>query len=168
MSRRPKYAQAADGNQKEIKNALEKAGCSVQIIGSPVDLLVGYRVRNFLIECKTNETRYGKEDTSTPAQRKFFKNWKGQVRKVWSAEEAIQLVRHGYENPPGIHDCCVCNGPFSPDQEGGRIGTIGILTVAFCPTCFTGVMDFAEQEMEHYDEDYLKELCDGWQDKETD
>jgi len=29
-------------------------------------------------------------------------------------------------------------------------------------------MDFAEQEMEHYDEDYLKELCDGWQDKETD
>ena len=67
-----------------------------------------------------------------------------------------------------ILECTVCSGPFNIDQEGGRQGEIGILPVAFCPTCFAGIMDFAEQEMRHYDEDYLKELCDGWQNEDTD
>ena len=165
MSRAPRYAQAVDLNQDEVVKALRAIGCDVVIIGKPLDLLVGHRKHNFLIEVKRDGMTKRKDQKH---QRDWIRDWRGQARMCTSPEEAIQLVRHGYENPPGIHDCCVCNGPFSPDQEGGRIGTIGILPVAFCPTCFTGVMDFAEQEMEHYDEDYLKELCDGWQDKEAD
>ena len=66
-------------------------------------------------------------------------------------------------------ECSLCNGPFDIDQEGGRQGTIGtFITVAFCPTCFVGLMDFAEQELRFYDPEYLEELLDGWKDEETD
>jgi hypothetical protein len=59
--------------------------------------------------------------------------------------------------------CTACCGEFDIDQEGGRTGVIGeFIAVAFCPTCFAGIMDFAEQEMAHYDEDYLLELIDKW------
>jgi hypothetical protein len=33
-----------------------------------------------------------------------------------------------------------------------------MLPVAFCPMCLTGIMDFAEQELQHYDPDYIDEL----------
>ena len=96
MSRAPRYAARVDENQKEIVNALEKIGCKVIVIGRPVDLLVGYRAHNFLIECKNPDSRYGSKDESTPTQRKFFADWKGQVRKVYTAEEAIELVTRAY------------------------------------------------------------------------
>jgi hypothetical protein len=168
VTRAPRYAKQKDKNEPEIVSDLKKIGCSVWLLGSPVDLLVGYRARNFLIECKSRETDYGKNDRGTQAQKRFFETWNGQVKKAWSSSEAIDLVTNAYKNKPGIHDCCVCNGPFSLAQEGGRVGSIGILSVAFCPTCFAGVMDFAEQEMRGYDPDYLKELCDGWQNQGTD
>ena len=41
--------------------------------------------------------------------------------------------------------CTVCDGPFDIELEGGVEGAIGILPVAFCPTCKAGIMDFAEQ-----------------------
>lgn len=94
--RAPRYAARVDENQKEIVDALEKIGCSVIVIGRPVDLLVGYRAHNFLIECKNPDSRYGSKDEGTPTQRNFFKAWKGQVRKVWSPEEAIELVTGAY------------------------------------------------------------------------
>lgn len=96
MSPAPRYAPRVDENQKEIVDALEKIGCKVIVIGRPVDLLVGYRAYNFLIECKNPDTRYGSKDESTPTQRQFFTDWPGQVRKVWSAEEAIKLVTGAY------------------------------------------------------------------------
>ena len=98
MSRQPRYNPKVDQNQKEIVDALKKAGCSVCVIGRPVDLLVGYRARNFLLECKNPSTDYGKNDRGTETQRDFFANWKGQVRKVSSAEEAIEVVRGCYES----------------------------------------------------------------------
>lgn len=58
--------------------------------------------------------------------------------------------------------CTICDGPFDIDQEGGRNGYIGILPVSFCVTCFAGIMDFAEQEMAFYDEDYLLEVAEMW------
>ena len=42
-------------------------------------------------------------------------------------------------------ECSICNGDFDIETEGGIQGDIGILPVAFCPTCKAGVMDFAEQ-----------------------
>ena len=88
----PKYAKKVDGNQQEIVDALRKIGCEVMVIGTPVDLLCGYRARNFLLEVK----RPG-EKPRTKAQRDFLASWKGQVRIVESAEEAIEVVTGCYE-----------------------------------------------------------------------
>jgi hypothetical protein len=41
--------------------------------------------------------------------------------------------------------CTICAGPFDIELEGGVEGFIGVLPVAFCPTCKTGIFDFAEQ-----------------------
>lgn len=89
---KPKYGASVDLNQKEIVDALRKIGCQVIAIGSPVDLLVGYRKRNFLIEVK----RPG-EKPRTQAQKQFLANWTGQVRICSSPEEAIKLVTHAYK-----------------------------------------------------------------------
>ena len=45
--------------------------------------------------------------------------------------------------------CNVCTGYFNLDKEGGVKGDIGILRVAFCPTCFAGVSDMCEQLCNH-------------------
>ena len=44
-----------------------------------------------------------------------------------------------------IHTCTICSGEFDIENEGGVLGDIGILPVAFCPTCITGILSFAEQ-----------------------
>ena len=91
----PRYRASADSNQKEIKDALEAIGCDVWVIGRPVDLLIGYRKRNFLIECKM-PGKVNRKDQQ--AQRDWIKNWRGQVRVVTSPEEAIRLVTKSYKN----------------------------------------------------------------------
>ena len=40
--------------------------------------------------------------------------------------------------------CCVCSGPFDLQTEGGVAGDIGILEVALCPKCYTGVYEMVE------------------------
>ena len=82
-----------DLNQPAIIKALRDIGCSVDVIGEPVDLLVGYRAKNWLIECKRPQ-----RGVDTPFQKKFFSEWKGQVRKCHSAEEAIKLVTEAYKS----------------------------------------------------------------------
>ena len=99
-----RYAKKVDSNQKEIVDALRKIGCTVVVIGTPVDLLVGYRARNFLIECKSPDSDYGKNDRGTKTQRDFFANWQGQVRKAWSADEAIRCVTLCYNEHDEYHD----------------------------------------------------------------
>ena len=83
-----------DANQQEIVDALRKIGADVFIIGRPVDLLVGYRKRNFLLEVKTETAKPRKDQQK---QRDWIKDWKGQVRIVTNAEEAIRLVTMAYE-----------------------------------------------------------------------
>lgn len=41
--------------------------------------------------------------------------------------------------------CTICEGEFDPETEGGDVGCIGILPVAFCPTCKAGIFDYVEQ-----------------------
>ena len=89
----PKYAASVDLNQQEIINALKEIGCQVVAIGTPVDLLVGYRSRNFLIEVK----RPG-EKVRTKTQREFLADWPGQVRIAETPEEAIRLVTRAYQS----------------------------------------------------------------------
>ena len=42
------------------------------------------------------------------------------------------------------HKCTICQCDFT-DDEGGIQGYLGILPVAFCPTCFAGLCDLMEQ-----------------------
>jgi hypothetical protein len=64
------------------------------------------------------------------------------------------------------HKCSVCQCDFT-DDEGGIQGYLGIIPVAFCPTCYAGIFDMVEQLEDREwtgldDEDYIKayELCD--------
>jgi hypothetical protein len=38
--------------------------------------------------------------------------------------------------------CCVCSCEFDIGAEGGVDGYLGILPVAFCPMCFSGMDEF--------------------------
>ena len=80
-----------DTNQDEIVKALRKKGATVYVIGRPVDLVCGYKCRNFLIDVKSAN---GKK---TPFQKTFFEEWRGQVRIVRSVKEAIDLVTESYD-----------------------------------------------------------------------
>ena len=50
----------------------------------------------------------------------------------------------GLQHTEGENKCSVCQTDFT-DDEGGMLGYIGILPVAFCPFCFAGICDMVEQ-----------------------
>jgi hypothetical protein len=91
MRRRAKV----DVTQPEIVAALKSAGATVQHLhsvgaGCP-DLMVGFRGRNWLIECKP--------DVGSPSKRKlretqveWHEGWKGQVATVETAEAALAVI----------------------------------------------------------------------------
>ena len=85
-----RYAKQRDANEKEIVDALESIGCTVFRLDTPVDLLVGYRARNYLIEVKAPKGRL------TKTQQDFIPAWKGQVRVLETVDEAIELVTQAY------------------------------------------------------------------------
>ena len=71
----------------------------------------------------------------------------------------------GFDHVGTDHKCNVCQCDFT-DDEGGVQGYLGILPVAFCPTCFAGLCDMVEQmndrEWVGLTDDEIKELCDNW------
>ena len=50
----------------------------------------------------------------------------------------------GLQHTEGDAECSVCEINFA-DDEGGMLGYIGIIPVAFCPTCYAGICDMVEQ-----------------------
>lgn len=80
-----------DENEKEIIDALESIGCTVYQMDTPCDLLVGRGGRNMLIEIK-NPLKPKGDRKKTPAQREFFKTWKGQIAIIETEDQAIGLV----------------------------------------------------------------------------
>lgn len=74
-----------DANQKEIRDALESAGASIDT-RCPGDLLVGFRGVTYLLEVKTAK---GKE---RPKQVKFKARWTGQYAIVRTPEEALTII----------------------------------------------------------------------------
>lgn len=90
-----------DANQAEIVTVLRAAGCTVEIISSPVgragipDLLVGRKGVNYLLEVK----KVGKtgvpatDEDLSDAQLRWHLAWKGlTVRIVTTPEEALEAV----------------------------------------------------------------------------
>lgn len=54
-------------------------------------------------------------------------------------------------SPDGLRECSICGGPFDLEKEGGSEGNIGILPVAFCPTCRVGILEYAEFQQPGFD-----------------
>lgn len=91
----PRYGKNVDANQLEIVKDLEAIGCTVCEIGWPLDLLVGYRFHNFLIEVK-DPAKPPSARKLTDEESDFFRDWRGQKRMVETSEEAIELVTKAY------------------------------------------------------------------------
>lgn len=80
----------ADHNQREIVEALRKAGATVLHLhtvgrGCP-DILAGYDGEDYLIEIKMPG------GVLTPDQAEFFRTWQGHAYVVRSADEALRLI----------------------------------------------------------------------------
>ena len=92
------YARRVDGNQSEVRQALEAIGCSVcdlsGVGGGVNDLLIGYRGKNVLIEVKDG-SKPPSARKLTPAQVIFQAGWRGQYGIATTVDEAIDIVlRH--------------------------------------------------------------------------
>jgi len=96
MGRKPRYA-SVDANQAEIVRLLnEIPGVKAIVIGEPVDLLVGFRAHNFLVEIKDgNKKKY--EHRYTKKQQEFLQFWPGQVRVCEDFEEVMTLITGAYK-----------------------------------------------------------------------
>jgi hypothetical protein len=90
-----RYAARVDANQTEIVMALRKAGAYVWVIGLPVDLLVGYKDRTFLVEVKTTSSK-----RLTSLQADFFNNWAGSsLERIETPEQALKMIGVFNEQP---------------------------------------------------------------------
>lgn len=84
----PRYGAKRDANESEMIGILEQIGCSVRRLDI-VDLLVGYRGRNILLEVKDGEK---KRKQLTDSQIILKGDWRGQYDIVVSTEEAIRTI----------------------------------------------------------------------------
>lgn len=83
-----RYAARVDANQADIVAALRDAGCSVWIIGLPVDLVLGKGGNTVMVEIKTAKGKY------TKLQKDFMTHWKGgPVATIRDVEGALTLAR---------------------------------------------------------------------------
>lgn len=74
-----------DENHAAIRAALEREGATV-VPDGPLDLLVGFRGTNYLLEVKTATGKLRVK------QEGFVRRWKGQVAVVRTADEALAAI----------------------------------------------------------------------------
>jgi len=83
-----RYANKRDLSEPEIVQTLEQCGFSVVRLDTPVDLLVGFRGRCWLVECKSSDKGYGK--TLNANQSEFDAGWRGpKIVILRSAQDAM-------------------------------------------------------------------------------
>lgn len=92
MSRR---AAKVDDNQREIVEAVLKAGASVLYLhgvgmGAP-DLCIGFRGRNWLLEVKDGNKPPSARKLNK-MQERWHQQWNGQVAVVESPEDALRAI----------------------------------------------------------------------------
>lgn len=80
-----------DLNQPELVLALRKIGAKVYHLGKPLDLLVGYRQRNILMEIKRPD-KEGWSTEFTKEQKDFIATWPGEIAICHTIDEAINAV----------------------------------------------------------------------------
>ena len=72
-------------------------------------------------------------------------DYQGKYNLADAVNELEGWARMAIDFLPDPINCTICGGLFDLDKEGGVEGDIGILPVAFCPTCKAGIFDFVEQ-----------------------
>ena len=77
-----RYNPKRDANEPEIVEYFKKRGFSVERLNTPLDLLIGYKKRNYLVEVKMPKKSLNEN------QDKFTKAWKGQFAVISSIEQA--------------------------------------------------------------------------------
>jgi len=90
--RRPPVKAKRDANEPIIFDALRAFGLSVYPMDLPMDALVGYGGRTFLVEVKTEAGKL------TDTQKRFLETWKGDhviLRTAKAAEDWARKVRKG-------------------------------------------------------------------------
>ena len=89
-----------DSNHAEIVSALCDAGCSVLSLAAlgygAVDILVGYRQRNVLMEIKrpgiAGKKRGKRQQQTNDKQDKFRANWCGEICVVTCVDDALLVL----------------------------------------------------------------------------
>ena len=88
-------AARTDANAREIDKALVKLGATIAKTDSAgsgfPDRVIGFRGKNFLLECKDGEKVPSKRQLNE-AQKKWHSAWAGQVAVVKSPDEAVRIV----------------------------------------------------------------------------
>jgi hypothetical protein len=84
----PRYRKRVDENLREIVEALRLFGASVLISNAEIDLIVGHRGVNYLLEVKSAKRR----SRLQAVQLKMVTEWKGQYAVVTSAKEALAVI----------------------------------------------------------------------------
>lgn len=80
-----------DNSEPEIVTALTQCGFSVYRLDRPVDLLLGFRGRTWIAECKTGTKGYAKRLNDN--QQSFSDAWRGsKVVVLTSAQDAIDFA----------------------------------------------------------------------------
>lgn len=85
--RRRRQIHRTDGNQAAIVKFARAVGATVDIIGEPVDLLVGWKGRNLLWEVKPD-----KKAKLRDSQTEFFATWRGAVERINSVDDAARSL----------------------------------------------------------------------------
>lgn len=75
-----------DTNMREIVEALEAGGCTVESIGKPVDIAVGLRGKSYLFEIKTAKGKLRE------SQIKFINRWTGHVGVLRSVDDVLLFL----------------------------------------------------------------------------
>lgn len=75
-----------DGNETELVNEFKRLGFSVERLSTPLDLLVGYNEKTYLVEVKMPKGSF------TKRQKEFIERWLGGYYVVRSKEDVQQFV----------------------------------------------------------------------------
>ena len=87
MGFRGKYKNKRDGNEAEIVLELRRYGFSVYMLDQPLDLLVGYRGRTYLVEVKLPKA------SLTKTQIEFLDGWRGDATVLRNSEDVAMFAR---------------------------------------------------------------------------
>jgi hypothetical protein len=81
-----RHASRTDATQAEVVKALRAIGASVYYSKLPLDLIVAFRGRTMLVECKEFGGRL------TKVQQEFIDGWTGEVHVIQGPLEAVAAV----------------------------------------------------------------------------